>query len=240
MKKQDIIEAIQRTAKANGGKPLGISTFARETGIKVDDWQGKFWVRWGDAVREAGLIANQMTIAFGNDALILKLIELIRELGHLPLRAEIQLKAYSTEGFPQYITIVKNLGVKKERIAKIAAYCRTHAGYEDILQLCNAYEENEEVDETEPQSENGDGWVYLLKSGRFYKIGRTTDLTRRRGQLAIQLPETLEIIHQIHTDDASGIEAYWHKRFEAKRREGEWFELSGKDIQAFKRRKHFM
>ena len=82
-----------------------------------------------------------------------------------------------------------------------------------------------------------DGFVYLIKSGRFYKIGKTNAAGRREYELDIQLPESVKTIHVIRTDDPGGIEAYWHKRFEEKRKKGEWFELTGADVAAFRRRK---
>jgi hypothetical protein len=81
------------------------------------------------------------------------------------------------------------------------------------------------------------GFVYLLRSGRFFKIGRTNALGRRERELVLQLPEKANVVHHIRTDDPVGIEAYWHKRFEARRWNGEWFELDSADLKAFRRRK---
>jgi hypothetical protein len=86
-----------------------------------------------------------------------------------------------------------------------------------------------------------DGYVHmaLLKLGREkrYKIGKTVLVERRTDQISLQLAEDRELGHAIRTDDAYGIEEYWHKRFAAKRTRGEWFSLSRQEIEAFRRRK---
>jgi hypothetical protein len=79
--------------------------------------------------------------------------------------------------------------------------------------------------------------VYLLKSGRYYKIGRTNAVGRCERELAIQLPERAVVIHSIKTDDPAGIESYWNMRFSDRRKNGEWFELLANDVTVFKRRK---
>lgn len=69
------------------------------------------------------------------------------------------------------------------------------------------------------------------------KNGRSNSAGRRKYELSLQLPEKVQPIHTIQTDDPTGIEAYWHRRFEAKRKNGEWFDLDRNDVATFCRRK---
>lgn len=146
------------------------------------------------------------------------------------------MKARADAAFPGHSTF-SNRASRNEWIKKVELYCRDHSGYDDVLALLpNTPEpvaDRLQTDDT-PDEE---GFVYLFKSGRFYKIGPSNSAGRREYELSIQLPEKLTFVHQVRTDDPVGIEAYWHKRFDSKRKNGEWFELESPDIKAFKKRK---
>lgn len=75
--------------------------------------------------------------------------------------------------------------------------------------------------------------VYLLKAGPYYKVGKARNLDQRIKQIKLQLPYPVETLHSIETDDSTGIESYWHKRFACKRANGEWFLLTDDDVAAF-------
>jgi hypothetical protein len=237
--REQIIDEIKRTTAEHGGRPLGQARFFDATGIKTSDWHGKYWARWGDALREAGFSGNTLQEAYPENLLIEKFVALTRELGHFPVKGELRLKRKTDPSFPNDKTFGR-FGGKAALISKIVSYCRERSGFEDMIELCShpgssPQRADQQTSANEPNAGSG-GSVYLIKSGHHHKIGHSNSVGRREYELAIQLPERVRLVHRILTDDPAGIEAYWHKRFEQKRANGEWFKLDAADIQAFKRR----
>ncbi len=235
--KDFIISEIQRTTSDNNGVPLGKSRFERDTGIRISDWYGKYWARWGDALCEAGFEPNQLNTALDEDYVIGKLIEVIKTSNKFPTMAELRLYRRSTEDFPSH-QVFTRIGKKSELAQKVIDACGTNQAYADVVSICEPIAAKINNDQSNDDTQTGlIGYVYLIKSGRYYKIGKTNSLGRREYELSIQLPEKTELVHSIETDDPSGIEAYWHRRFKDKHKNGEWFELTREDIRAFQRRK---
>ena len=238
MDRQHILDEIRRTAKENAGIPLGRDRFWKETGIRYTDWFGRYWSRWNDAVREAGLAPNSFQDAYDDDDLIEKLIGLIRELGRFPVTGDLRLKRRSDSSFPNDKVFYAHFGSNRRIRESVIEYCRHHEGYDDVPSLCPLVRSNAKDAPTDRKAPSYVvGFVYLAKSGRHYKIGKTNAIGRREYELGIQLPERLRTIHVIKTDDPDGIESYWHRRFSGKRANGEWFMLDSTDVAAFKRRK---
>ncbi len=139
--------------------------------------------------------------------------------------------------FPNSKTLFETKKRKRELANKIAEWCEKKDDYKDVVEFCASTLEEGIKESEEDRANNMSlsiGEVYLLKSGRYYKIGKTNNAARRGAEIRIQLPEKLDLIYSIKTDDPSGIEAYWHKRFASKRMQGECFDLNSSEVKAFK------
>ncbi len=239
MDKAFILSEIKRTASENGGNALGIERFTKETGIKPYNWV-MFWDNWSDALKEAGFAPNPFFRTYTHDTLIEKLVELIRELGQFPLQRQIVRKSKTDTSFPGERSFRDKLGNKGQMAARVLAYCQSRSGFEDVIKICSGIAAIEKPAEIEEEPSAGKpGFVYLWQSHRRYKIGKSFDLERRQGELAAQSPYEWKRVHEIKTDDPSGVEAYWHRRFASKATErNEWFELTSADVKAFKRWKN--
>lgn len=75
---------------------------------------------------------------------------------------------------------------------------------------------------------------YLLKSKKKkYKIGVTGDLEKRLKELEHKCREKIEVVHFIRCDDRQMmyfLETLLHRRYKAKRMQGEWFDLDPGEV----------
>ncbi len=238
MNKSEILDKIKEAAKSNGGKPLGKLRFLRETGVKEANWLGKYWVKWNDAIVEAGFVPNEKQGAYDEDFLIEKYAVYTLELGHAPTSPEMHLKARNDKGFPSQSTF-QRLGTKKELIGKLIIFCNEKPSFQNVLKVIESEPFISPTEESESDSSEtrSGGYVYLMQFGDEYKIGTSNNVERRFRELKTQMPYHGKILHTITTGDPEGIESYWHKYFKEKRLKGEWFKLSQADIKYFKKRK---
>jgi len=80
-----------------------------------------------------------------------------------------------------------------------------------------------------PPKKKRTGYVYLIKSGIYHKIG----LTRRNPETRLKEITTPEGV----TSDPEGLEQFLHREFKDKRAEREWFRLDDEDIEWIKQLK---
>lgn len=244
--KRYIIGEIQRTAESNGGEPLGQRAFEKATGISRHQWKGRYWVRWPDALSEAGFKPLEGTPAFDVEDIIEEIAKLIRKYGRYPVEAEIlfEKRGNGNERIPSPGVLRSELGRKPEAIKRIIEYCSPIEDLADVIAILSKDSDGPEISINDgmPYSSarqaRASGYVYLVKSGKLYKIGCTENHWRRKSELHKQTAEGISEVHTIAAiDDAPGIEKYWHDRFADKRQHGEWFDLSPEDIGAFRKRK---
>jgi Meiotically up-regulated gene 113 len=233
--REQILDEIRRIAEANGGKPPGRSSFERETGIKPSGWCGLYWARWGDALLDAGFQPNALQGKADQNFVLKKIAEALRHHGRIPTEAELRIYRQRDPAFPSHNTPYSHFGSKAVMLSKIAEWVTTRSEFSDIAGLLP-------TSDGKPQSPlhrlAEEGFVYLIRAGVRYKIGRSDELERRVKEIRVALPEAATLIHSIRTDDPAGIEAYWHRRFADRRANGEWFKLTASDVAAFKRRKY--
>lgn len=234
--KERILSEIKRLAEANGGKAPGKGLFERETGIVESDWYGKIWLRWNDVVSEAGLEPNKMNQRLSRDLVLDKYAEVCRHYRKPPTKAELRYYAIEAPDFIGVNTFTAHFGNKNGMIVALRDRA-IERNEDDLMAILPVVKVTPKPSINDNPSKTLEGWVYLLQSGAHFKVGRSDELEKRVKQISVALPEKVDLVHAIKTDDPPGIEAYWHRRFADQRANGEWFKLTPADVKAFKRRK---
>jgi len=176
--REKILQEIRRLATANGGKTPGARAFEQVTGIRDSAWRGVYWPRWSEAVIEAGLAPNATTEErrIPDDVMLAQLAEAYRYHGHIPTVAEFQIYGRQNPDFPNFKTIERRFNGFKQLPAHVRAWVVDRPEYADVARLLGVVAASGAEATRQSKTE---GSVYLLRSGAFYKIGRSDDLERR-------------------------------------------------------------
>jgi hypothetical protein len=87
--KNEVIVAIQRIAKANGGNPPSERAFTRETGLTAKALNRAGFANFGEAREAPGFQRGQLTQGYSDEQVLRPLAELARTKGRFPTLSEI-------------------------------------------------------------------------------------------------------------------------------------------------------
>lgn len=239
MTKEEAIRWIERLAKTNGGK-VSWRLFLRETGTPEQRIRRELWFSgWNDLLREAGLETNEFSTSRVPDEGVIKAFAgLAKKLDRWPTQDDCIREKKRDKAFPG-VEVVGRLRRSGKLREALENYASSDEGYKRVRELAALQPRDKSAEETASDTARVQGFVYMLRNGRRYKVGHTNSPVRRFREVRLELPEETLQVHTIETDDPRGIEEYWHRRFAKRRiRDTEWFELAADDIRAFKRRKY--
>lgn len=112
------------------------------------------------------------------------------------------------------------------RMLKTAKICqwteeKTKSSAENTLKAMRKFE----------NADRDPGFVYLLRAGDYYKIGKTINPSSRIKTISLQMPFPVEVFAIIPSLDYARLETLLHNVFHSKNTNGEWFCLTDPDIE---------
>lgn len=238
MTKEAIISEIRRAARERGGR-IGLAAFLKATGIPQKQILGKHWATWNEALTEAGIVtASFKKPRTPEESVLEAFAQLVVRLGKWPTENELSLERRRDSSFPS-LGVIRRMRKADDFGSKLQNHCADRADLAPAKAVAAQQPTREPGASTSIGRAAVQGYVYMMRSGRRYKIGHTTSPVRRHREVRLELPDATHLVHSIETDDPAGIEAYWHHRFAAKRvRDTEFFELDASEVAAFKRRNY--
>ncbi|MEO0880075.1 MAG: GIY-YIG nuclease family protein, partial [Pseudomonadota bacterium] len=166
-----IIAEIKRIAQADGGKAPGRQKFERETNITMKEWYGVHWARWGDALLEAGYEPNTKQAKLSTDEVLTHFASAVRHFKRIPSDGDLRIFGRNTKGFPGHTTFNNHFGSKRGTVEAFRIWLEAHSDYSDLMEFMP-----EKTAEYAKAPQPIEGFVYLLKSGTHFKIGRSDNL----------------------------------------------------------------
>jgi hypothetical protein len=238
MTRDELVAEIQRVATASGGR-IGLRAFCKASGVNEHEILGNHFARWNDALMAAGIPTASFLRPRTDETAVLEAVaRLISRLERWPSENDLKLARREDSLFPSF-PVIRRLIRNRTLAQKIAGHCADKLEFQQVRKLAAERASTDLSEAPRPGRAAITGYVYMMRSGRRYKIGYTSSPTRRHREVRLELPDPTDLVHTIPTDDPVGIEAYWHNRFKSKRvRDTEFFTLDAAEVAAFKSRKY--
>ena len=128
-----ILTAIRRITAANGGIPPGVRRFGHLSGFRYR-WQ-KYWLRWSDAVREAGFTPNSIQPRLEDSKMLEAAAALARELGRVPGFDDITRYKRLGRELPAHTSYIAHFGGKHGLLAKLKRWTDQDAERADVAAM---------------------------------------------------------------------------------------------------------
>lgn len=243
MTKDELVDALRRTARDHGGRPPGESRFLSARGLTRSDLWDAAIRSYGDLCELAGFPRNRLNRRYERDQLFQSLARLTIQLNRFPNHTDREFAHHHDKSFPSYEAFRTAAQDPSALDHQLLEWCGDKPEYAEAVSILQEHSSVKRTSTSPRRRKEVNGYVYLLRygnTGRDYKLGMSEDLARRHAQIAALFPGDVRVVHVIETDDPAGIERYWLRRFEDKRlpRKKEIFRLTADDVAAFKARKY--
>ena len=144
---------------------------------------------------EAGYSPNTLQDSYPDDYVIEQLIGLIRDLGRYPVIREIKLRGHDDPDFPSHSVFQRRGNKAAELVAMVRQFCEARDGYDDVLRMIAPLNATAEDVETGTHDSPTAGFVYLMKSGEWFKLTSQDVNVFRRRKFMCGLPERASTVH---------------------------------------------
>src|SRR6266566_5529793 len=131
-----ILTAIRRITAANGGTPPGVRRFGHLSGFRYR-WQ-KYWLRWSDAVREAGFTPKSIHPRLEEGKMLEVFAALARELGRIPGFDDVTHYKRLGRELPAHTSYIAHFGGKNGLLIKLKRWADEDGERADVAAMIPA------------------------------------------------------------------------------------------------------
>ena len=105
--------------------------------------------------------------------------------------------------------------------------------YNQYVEEKKNQERENEIRREKDEIERNAGFVYIMQTGEYYKIGISKNVNQRHSGINT-MPYPIELIYSEKVFNYSKVEKELHQLYSAKNKRGEWFSLTEQDIEDIK------